>query len=69
MMTLKTWRTDKKISQGTIAKMTGVSRPHISDIETGRRYPSRLVALKIEQATFGAVTKESLLYPEASRTG
>lgn len=42
---LKQVRNDKKISQGELAKMVGVSRNTISSIETGQFNPTAKLAL------------------------
>lgn len=44
---LKKLRTDKKISQTTLAEMIGVSRNSISSIETGQYCPTAKLALLI----------------------
>ena len=44
---LKKIRTDKKISQTTLAEMIGVSRNSISSIETGQYCPTPKLALLI----------------------
>ena len=43
---LKKIRTDKKISQTTLAEMIGVSRNSISSIETGQYCPTAKLALR-----------------------
>ncbi|PFJ95975.1 transcriptional regulator [Bacillus cereus] len=42
---LKVARTEKKISQGELAEMVGVSRQTISSIETGQFCPTAKLAL------------------------
>lgn len=40
-------RVEKKISQGKLAKMIGVSQPFIAEIESGRKTPSLDVLMRI----------------------
>ena len=42
---LKAARSEKKLSQGELAAMVGVSRPTISSIETGQFNPTAKLAL------------------------
>ncbi len=42
---LKAARTERKLSQGELAKMVGVSRQTISSIETGQFNPTAKLAL------------------------
>ncbi|EMI9087378.1 transcriptional regulator [Bacillus cereus] len=42
---LKVARAEKKISQGELAEMVGVSRQTISSIETGQFFPTAKLAL------------------------
>jgi len=44
---LKVARAEKRISQGELANMAGVSRQTISSIETNQYYPSAKLALVI----------------------
>lgn len=37
---IKTKRREKKMTQGTVSRITGLSRNYISDIENGRYKPS-----------------------------
>jgi DNA-binding transcriptional regulator YdaS (Cro superfamily) len=55
---------DKDIDRTSLAEQCQVSRRHIDYIFQGLRRPSPTLALKIEQATGGAVTRMELLYPE-----
>ena len=43
-------RKEKKLSQGELAEMVGVSRQTISSIETGLFHPTAKLALKIGRA-------------------
>ena len=63
-MKLKDYLTQNDISHARFAEIVGCSQSHISLICSRKRYPSRLVALKIEQATEGDVTAMELLYPD-----
>ncbi len=47
-----------------LAKKCGVTLRHIDYILSGGRRPSPDLALKIEQASDGKVTRDQLLYPE-----
>lgn len=54
----------KAITQRDIAKKVGSHPVYINAILRGRRHPSPKLALAIEEATGGAVTRMELLYPE-----
>ena len=55
-------RVEKKISQGKLAKMIGVSQPFIAEIESGRKKPSLDVLMRIcdalEIPMFGGTSKD-----------
>lgn len=63
-MNLSEWKKTKQKTDIEIADIIGVHRSYICHIRTGRRIPSPNVALAIEKATSGKVTKEELLWPE-----
>lgn len=46
----------------------GCGQPMMSMIHNGKRRPSPDLALKIERATGGAVTRDELLFPELYST-
>lgn len=60
-MKLAQWRKSEKVSQASLASLTGLAQAYISQIEGGHRRPSPDAAKKIEQATMGAVTVSELL--------
>jgi len=47
-----------------LARKVNVHQSHLSKIARGRRRPSPELALRIEQAMSGAVTRDELLFPE-----
>jgi predicted GIY-YIG superfamily endonuclease len=47
-----------KVKAKNLAEVVGVSCPYITDLRYGRRRPSHDVALRIEEATQGAVARE-----------
>ena len=49
-MRLKEIRTEKNLSQGQLARMSGVSQAYISDLEANRADPSITVANKLANA-------------------
>jgi DNA-binding transcriptional regulator YdaS (Cro superfamily) len=53
-----------QIDKTKLAEECGVSRRYIDYIFQGLRRPSPPLALRIEQATGGAVTRMELLYPD-----
>ena len=59
---------DNKIKNRDLADLLGVTPACISQIIGGSRRPSPDLALKIEQATDGQVTRIELLYPDHSDT-
>lgn len=65
-MELKNYLQESKISQRTFSKSLGIHYMHLSNIIRKERRPSVALALKIEQATAGAVTRLELLYPKQS---
>jgi len=63
-MTLKEYLKLRKISYRTFAEIVGVDHTYVWRLKNGERRPSPDVALKIEKATKGMVTRMDLLYPE-----
>jgi len=57
----------KNLSQVSFSRQIGISHIYLNAIIHGRRNPSPAVALKIEEATGGEVTRMELLYPEKKR--
>jgi transcriptional regulator with XRE-family HTH domain len=49
-MRLKEIRTEKNLSQGQLARMSGVSQAYISDLEANRANPTITVAIKLANA-------------------
>lgn len=62
-MDLKTFRYKNNIRMCDLAKMLNKTPQHIYEIERGSAFPSRNLALRIEQATGGMVTLRELLFP------
>lgn len=60
-MTLKEYLETTRITQTDLARTVGVFRGTIHNIVTGRKAPSIELALKIQDATDGAVTVRDLL--------
>jgi|YelNats1bottle13_1022553.scaffolds.fasta_scaffold00817_4 putative transcriptional regulator len=54
---IKNIRKEKRISQTQLAKLTGISRPYLSEIENGKVNPSAKVILKIAKALGTEVEK------------
>lgn len=63
-MKLEEWQKEKNISNTELAKQLGIHVSFITHLNKGRRKFSPELALKIEQATNGAVTRMELLYPD-----
>lgn len=57
---LKTSGTKRK----DLCDVLGIHYQHLNNIFRGKRHPSPDLALRIEEATGGAVTRMELLYPE-----
>lgn len=64
MNNLETWQTENKVSNKHLSQIVGVHTSLITHIKKGRRKPSPALALRIEQATGGAVTLRELLFPD-----
>lgn len=65
-MKLSEWQKRKRTTNVDLARIVGVHRSYICHINARRRIPSAKIALAIEKATNGQVTKEELLWPDAN---
>jgi DNA-binding transcriptional regulator YdaS (Cro superfamily) len=65
-MELKNYLKKNGIKTIELAKVIGCQQSHVSLIANGKRKPSPELALAIEQATNGQVTRMELLYPDSS---
>ena len=63
-MNLHDWRKDNNILNVRLATLIGVHPSYITHFHKGRRKFSSELALKIEQATGGQVSRMELLYPD-----
>jgi DNA-binding transcriptional regulator YdaS (Cro superfamily) len=63
-MDIQEYLTTEDLSQIALARRLGVSKSTITLLMQGARRPSPSLALRIEQATGGAVTRMELLYPD-----
>ncbi len=61
-MKFNQYRKENKISVRQASEELGVSRQHIYDIDKGQTYPSRKLAVKIENWSGGLVKKEEMLF-------
>ena len=57
----------KITNQRNLAKTVGVHYIHLNAVLRGRVRPSPSLALRIEEATDGQVTRMELLYPEQKK--
>lgn len=65
-MNIKQYREAANLSVIEFAKLIGITRQHVYEIEkNGKFKPSAPLALRIEEATGGAVSRMELLYPES----
>jgi len=67
-MLIKEYLEDKKIGVSEFARLAGLKQSYVSLLLHQKRKPSAPLALRIEQATGGAVTLRELLFPE-NQTG
>lgn len=67
-MSLRTYLKDNKISQRKFSVSLGIHYMHLNNILRSERKPSAALALRIEQATGGAVSRMELLYPKKKET-
>lgn len=63
-MNLFEWKKLNGFSAFDIAKLIDVDKSLLSHLKAGRRRPSPSLALRIERATNGAVTRDELIFPE-----
>jgi DNA-binding transcriptional regulator YdaS (Cro superfamily) len=63
-MNLRDFLTANQMRLSTFATKAGLKQSYASLIKNGHKRPSPGVALRIEEATGGAVTRMELLYPE-----
>ena len=63
-MELREYLKTSKRSRRALSDSIGVHYMHLSNIIRGARRPSPSLALRIEEATGGQVTRLELLYPE-----
>jgi len=68
MHPIKQYTKDHDMTLRAFAVLVKKSAPFITQITRGQRRPSAPLALKIEEATGGAVTRMELLYPEQKNT-
>lgn len=59
MRTLKSYRTQKRLTQSELSKTLGVTQATISKLENGECEPSLELAFKIEELTGGEVQARS----------
>jgi DNA-binding transcriptional regulator YdaS (Cro superfamily) len=63
-MNLIEWQKFNNLSARDVAKVINVDQSWISHFKVGRRRPSPALALRIERATGGAVSRDEMLFPE-----
>lgn len=63
---LREYRKAHGIKQKDLAKSLGVSNPYLCDIEKGKRTPGLALAVRIEDATKGAVPATSWIKRESA---
>jgi DNA-binding transcriptional regulator YdaS (Cro superfamily) len=63
-MKISEYLNQENLTQVAFSRSAGISPIYLNAIVRGRRTPSKAVALRIEEATGGAVTRMELLYPE-----
>lgn len=63
MNALETYLTNKKMNDSEFSRVSGIKQPTIWRIKNGHCKPSPGIALRIEEATGGAVTLRELLFP------
>lgn len=59
-MNIKEFMTEFNVTHEQLSRALGISTPYVTQMANGKT-PSPKLALKIEQVTFGKVTKEELL--------
>ena len=68
-MTLKEYIKKNKIPLSAIADGKVLKTSYLSQIKNKKKIPSAAIAMRIQQATGGAVTVMELLFPEANDKG
>ena len=63
-MNLREYMFRKRISHTSMAAQLGLSRPYFSLLVARKKIPSPGVAIKIEKATGGLVTRDEVLFPD-----
>jgi len=63
-MKLLIWQKTNRVSNRQLARMVKVHESLLCHINAGRRKTTPHIALRIEQATGGQVTRDELLFPE-----
>jgi len=61
MVDLKTWRTERDITQAALAALLGTTPPTVCRIEAGEQWPGAELMAAIENVTGGAVTASDIL--------
>jgi plasmid maintenance system antidote protein VapI len=64
-MNLKQYLQTSDTKRKDFCSSLGIHYQHLNNILRGKRNPSADLALRIEEATGGAVTRMELLYPDA----
>ena len=64
-MNLKEYLKTNQMKLSIFAQKAGLKQPYASLIKNGHKRPSPDVALRIEEATGGVVSRMELLYPES----
>ncbi len=64
-MKLKSYFKARKVKVPDMAQRLKISKQHLYEILRGEAFPSRKLALRIEQETGGVVKSAELLFPEA----
>ena len=64
MQALRKYLCAERITQREFSRALGIHFMHLNQILRGIKRPSPKLALKIEQATGGKVTRMELLYPD-----
>ena len=63
-MDILTYLSEENLSKAEFARQLDISKSAVTLFTNGGRRPSPSLALRIEQATGGAVTRDELLFPE-----
>lgn len=68
-MKLREWVKAERGRSIRLAETVGVQRSYITHLIRPGRYPGRSLAVRIEEATNGEVTRHELLWPEEENDG